>query len=163
MTAEEALHIYKSLDEEGIRVWIDGGWAVDALLGEQTRPHHDLDLAVEHKDLPTLRNIFSLQGFTSIERDSELMWDLVLSNNEGKEIEVHTFSFNENGKVIEEEPWNGYSVNSLTGVGKILNTEVRCVSLEQLVKTHDKNKRKLKPSDLQDMQQLERRFGAQFP
>ena len=34
------------LQSAGVRVWLDGGWSVDALLGEQTRPHADLDLAV---------------------------------------------------------------------------------------------------------------------
>jgi lincosamide nucleotidyltransferase A/C/D/E len=34
------------LDQEGVRAWLDGGWAVDALLGRQTRLHSDLDLAV---------------------------------------------------------------------------------------------------------------------
>jgi len=31
----------------GIEIWLDGGWGVDALLGEQTRPHEDLDIVVE--------------------------------------------------------------------------------------------------------------------
>jgi len=31
----------------GIEIWLDGGWGVDALLGEQTRPHKDLDIVVE--------------------------------------------------------------------------------------------------------------------
>ena len=33
-------------DELGIEVWIDGGWGVDALLGECTRPHQDLDIII---------------------------------------------------------------------------------------------------------------------
>jgi lincosamide nucleotidyltransferase A/C/D/E len=32
-------------------VWIEGGWGVDALLGEQTRPHDDLDFGVRHEDV----------------------------------------------------------------------------------------------------------------
>src|SRR5919201_6639891 len=28
------------------KVWLDRGWGLDALLGEQTRPHDDLDLAI---------------------------------------------------------------------------------------------------------------------
>lgn len=162
MTAEELLNIYNGLSEQGVKIWIDGGWAVDALLSEQTRPHNDLDLAVQHKDLKTLQKFFETLGFTRIARDSDLMWDLVLKNNEEKEIEVHAFSFDENGKVLEEEYWNGYSADSLTGMGKIQDTEVQCVSLEQIVKTHNGSKRKLKPTDLQDMALLEERFGVQF-
>ena len=33
MTAEDVLEVYELLHANGIRIWIDGGWAVDALLG----------------------------------------------------------------------------------------------------------------------------------
>lgn len=32
-----------------MRVWLDGGWGVDALLGRQTRPHDDMDIVIEQK------------------------------------------------------------------------------------------------------------------
>ena len=38
------------LNKNNIDVIIDGGWGVDALLGEQTRTHDDLDVAVQHED-----------------------------------------------------------------------------------------------------------------
>jgi lincosamide nucleotidyltransferase A/C/D/E len=38
----------------GINIWIDGGWGVDALLGAQTRPHKDLDIAIEERDVAGL-------------------------------------------------------------------------------------------------------------
>ena len=34
-------------DGLGVTYWVDGGWGVDALLGEQTREHADLDLALD--------------------------------------------------------------------------------------------------------------------
>ncbi len=163
MSAEEVLNIYKSLQEKGILIWIDGGWAVDALLEEQTRPHQDLDIAVQAKDLEPLEELLGSLGFARITCNEEDMWDLLLANDKGTEIEVHAFSLDEHGKVMEEEYWNGYSADSLTGKGRIAGVEVRSVSLEQLVKTHDKNKRTLKPTDLQDMTLLEQRFGAEFP
>jgi lincosamide nucleotidyltransferase A/C/D/E len=43
------------LEKLGIEIWVDGGWGVDALLGEQTRPHKDLDIAIQQKDVPQLR------------------------------------------------------------------------------------------------------------
>lgn len=45
MISEDVLALYTALHELGIQIWIDGGWGVDALLGEQTRPHQDLDIA----------------------------------------------------------------------------------------------------------------------
>ncbi len=37
-------------NELGITVWIDGGWGVDALLGECTREHQDLDIMISWED-----------------------------------------------------------------------------------------------------------------
>jgi Aminoglycoside-2''-adenylyltransferase len=34
------------------------GWGIDALLGKQTRPHHDLDLVVERKDVVGIPAVF---------------------------------------------------------------------------------------------------------
>ena len=38
------------LTEAGIEHWLLGGWAVDFYVGEITRPHDDLDLAIWHED-----------------------------------------------------------------------------------------------------------------
>jgi len=52
MTAIDVIEIAQLLDQNRIDVWIDGGWGVDALLGEQTRTHGDLDIAIQHSDVP---------------------------------------------------------------------------------------------------------------
>jgi lincosamide nucleotidyltransferase A/C/D/E len=46
MTAEEVHRVLAVLAAAGCVVWIAGGWGVDALIGHQTRPHRDLDLAL---------------------------------------------------------------------------------------------------------------------
>ena len=46
MSAEDAVELLKLFERHHITVWVDGGWGVDALLGEQTRLHNDLDLAL---------------------------------------------------------------------------------------------------------------------
>lgn len=47
MPASEVLRVLAALEAAGCRVWLGGGWGVDALVGRQTRPHRDLDLAVD--------------------------------------------------------------------------------------------------------------------
>src|SRR4030067_3233911 len=42
MTAEDVLEVVKLFEQNQIVVILDGGWAVDALLGEPTRRHADL-------------------------------------------------------------------------------------------------------------------------
>src|SRR3954462_9576165 len=43
MSAAEVLRVLAVLE----RAWVAGGWGVDALVGEQTREHRDLDLAID--------------------------------------------------------------------------------------------------------------------
>jgi len=40
--AETLLDLCLGLQDAGVELWIDGGWGVDALLGEQTRAHQAL-------------------------------------------------------------------------------------------------------------------------
>ena len=47
MNAEEVLRILDALEDKGVRYWLSGGWGVDALAGRQTRPHDDLDIAID--------------------------------------------------------------------------------------------------------------------
>jgi len=50
-----------------------GGWAIDLFLGEQTRPHHDLEIATQRAHLPTIRRrlaglVFHAVGDGSVQR-----------------------------------------------------------------------------------------------
>src|SRR5919112_3180768 len=39
MTEADVCRFLNLVDSLGIEIWLDGGWAVDAWLGGQTRPH----------------------------------------------------------------------------------------------------------------------------
>lgn len=154
MEAEYVVNLYDKLEAAGIRIWIDGGWAVDALIGRITRTHSDLDLAVEHGNVEKFRKFANSLGYGELERDEDKKWDFVLADGKGNELDVHGFSFDENGKVIEEDDWAGYGKDSLSGHGRISGRDVRCVSREHLMKTHDGKRRELKEKDLDDMAEL---------
>ena len=51
MPAEVVIEIYTLLKDAGIELWVDGGWSVDALLGQQNCPHKDLDIAIQWQEL----------------------------------------------------------------------------------------------------------------
>lgn len=48
--ASRVLEVLDLLDTTGVRIWVAGGWGVDALLGRQTRRHYDLDLVISDSD-----------------------------------------------------------------------------------------------------------------
>jgi lincosamide nucleotidyltransferase A/C/D/E len=51
MEAKDVIELLNLLEQEGIGVVVDGGWGVDSRLSRRTRPHNDLDIAIEHKHL----------------------------------------------------------------------------------------------------------------
>src|SRR3954454_23494831 len=63
LSAQAAADLYELLRERGIRCWVMGGWGVDALVGGQTRDHHDLDVLLLGEDLPALGAVFRDDGF----------------------------------------------------------------------------------------------------
>lgn len=69
MPLETVLELVHKLNDQGIEVILDGGWAADALLGYQTRPHEDLDVAVFHEDVPAIRALLEGLGYSIVPRD----------------------------------------------------------------------------------------------
>jgi lincosamide nucleotidyltransferase A/C/D/E len=61
--AADVVEVVSLLQAAGARVWIVGGWAIDALLGRETRPHGDLDLVVEAASMPTALAAMEAAGF----------------------------------------------------------------------------------------------------
>jgi lincosamide nucleotidyltransferase A/C/D/E len=64
MDAARVLDLLADLEALGIQIWLDGGWAVDALLGEQTRPHDDLDLVSRLEDSAQIEKALGARGYT---------------------------------------------------------------------------------------------------
>jgi hypothetical protein len=46
--------------------WLFGGWAVDFLAGEITRPHSDVDLLLWRRDVPVFRQLLVERGYTEL-------------------------------------------------------------------------------------------------
>lgn len=63
MRETDVLDLCRDLTAEGVTFWLMGGWGVDALLGHQTRPHHDVDLLVEVSSLERFRQRLEALGF----------------------------------------------------------------------------------------------------
>ena len=51
MHLRDAAELLRTLAAHGVDVAVGGGWGVDALVGEQTREHSDLDLWLKPKRL----------------------------------------------------------------------------------------------------------------
>lgn len=158
MTAVDAVEMVQLFGQNGIDVCIDGGWAVDALLGEQTRKHADLDIVIAHKDSTALRMLLERRGFTEVARDDSWECNYVLGDTGGHQVDVHTCTFDAEGKNIFGV---AYPFESLKGEGSILGVPVKCITLEWLVKFHTGYK--LDENDYHDVKMLCGRFGIEMP
>ena len=154
----EVLAIYRLLANHGIEVWLDGGWGIDALIGEQTRPHGDLDIAVRHDDVAELRELLVARGYQAVERAGSQPWIFVLGDEHGREVDVHSFTFNADGENIFGV---AYPAESLTGMGSLGGETVRCVSADWAVKFHTAYAPRV--VDLHDLALLHRRLGIDVP
>ena len=163
MPAQDARRIYELLERAGLEVWIDGGWAVDALLGEPTRTHADLDIALETRWVGRLREVLGERGFREIPRDDCSAWNFVLDDGAGLQVDAHAFTFDENGDGVYGPPENGdvYRADALTGAGVIDGRLVRCISAAWLVRFHTGYPWTEK--DVHDVTALCERFGIERP
>jgi lincosamide nucleotidyltransferase A/C/D/E len=159
----DVVDFYRTIAQLGTELWIDGGWAVDALLGEQTRPHRDLDIAIQEKDVPVLRHLLQARGYTDIKLEDARPWNFVLGDENGREIDVHVIVLDGQGNGIYGSPEKGekYPAASLTGTGNIGGQAVRRVSPEWMVKFHSGYD--LKDKDFRDVSALCKKFGIELP
>ena len=163
MTATDAVALYRQIRDLGIEIWIDGGWSVDALLGEQTRPHNDLDIVIKQSDVPKLRAFLEVGGFRDIERDDTSPWNFVLGDSGGREVDIHAIVLDHagNGLYGPAERDVMYPAGALTGSGLIGGHPVECIAPEFLVAFHSGYE--LQASDIQDVSALCKRFGFPLP
>lgn len=163
MTADYLVDLYTKLEQSGINIWIDGGWGVDALLGEQTRPHDDLDIVVEEKNLPELREYLQAQRYKDVERDDTSPWNFVLGDDNGHEIDFHVVNFDDEGNGIygPEERGIMYPADSFEGIGYVNGVAIRCLTAEYQVKSHTGYE--LREKDYRDVAALCEKFGIELP
>jgi lincosamide nucleotidyltransferase A/C/D/E len=124
-----------------------GGWGVDALLGAQTREHHDLDVLVLGEDLSALAEVFDDEGLV-VEHvwEAENRWldvdgtrwptAFVAANEQGAELDVHLIEVHGSDVVaLCNVPWP-LDGESLEGRGTISGRPVDCVSARTQVAMH---------------------------
>ena len=163
MTADDVCGFLDQLDAQGIRIWLDGGWAVDACLGSQTRHHSDLDIVIEERDVPVAVAALRGRGYTPVPRDDTRAWNFVMGDDTGHQIDFHVITLDEHGRGIYGPPENGevYPPDALAGTGTVNGRSVDCIAPEWLVRFHTGYD--LDATDWADVSALCGRFGIPMP
>ncbi|MFB7837099.1 nucleotidyltransferase domain-containing protein [Streptomyces sp. NPDC056056] len=158
MTGDDVLAVLALLRRAEVDVWIGGGWGIDALIGEQTRQHRDVDLMHRQDQEAAVVAAFSEAGF-----EESLSWRpirFVVSAPDGREVDLHPLVFADDGSAVQashdpERPFVYPSSCFVTGT--VEGRAVPCLSAEQQVYFHQG----YEPTDRDrhDMAQLRRVFG----
>lgn len=169
--ADDVIRVYESLSANKIRVWLTGGWGIDALLGEQTRPHKDVDILVLVDHVARLQVLLGRAGYHLKELWSENAWVLdaqgakvptafVLEDPHGRQVDAHAMRLDEQGNGIpawaDERPI--FTREDLSGLGKIAGLAVPCLSPEMQLLCHTGYD--LPPEHLRDLALLRERLGV---
>jgi lincosamide nucleotidyltransferase A/C/D/E len=134
MPADLIPEVLGALDRAGVEAWLAGGWGVDALLGEQTRPHLDLDLVFDADHDGERRALASLaeRGFAEMGREPVRThwWSerIALSDDQGHVVDMH--------------PVSGEAFIAAVGpagfvMGKVAGRPVRCLARSVQLRLHE--------------------------
>ncbi len=158
MTADDVVSMIKLLEQNDIEVYVDGGWGIDALLEEQTRKHGDLDIALPHKFVPKLRELLEARGFKNVPKDDTRDCNFVLGDDDGHQVDVHSYTFDENGNNIFGV---AYEPRHLTGTGSIAGYPVKCIPPDVMLEFHTGYE--LDADDYHDVKAISERFNLPLP
>jgi len=162
MSAGDIVEAVGWLEGAGITVWIDGGWGIDALIGEQTRPHDDLDVVIDIEQVED--SIASLAAHGFVMHLDQRPTSFIMRDEDDRRVDFHPVRFDADGGGWQAQPDGSefyYPPDALSGTGTIGGHPVRCLSAGFQVTCHlpyepDAN-------DFHDMRLLRDRLGVRLP
>jgi lincosamide nucleotidyltransferase A/C/D/E len=163
-TGADVLEIVGLLVSAGVDLWVDGGWGVDALLGEQTRPHADLDLALPTRHWQLAQRTLGAHSFALIRGDGP--YNVVFMDPPGRLVDLHAFDDTTTvvgADGIERHGPDGlaYEAGGFCGLGTINGQTVACMSAEFQMRSHAGYD--VDHDDWHDVRHLHERFGLPIP
>ena len=162
---QSAQELIRQLEGCGAPVWVDGGWAVDALVGRETRPHGDLDIAIEQRHVAIARALLERRDFRDAARDDTRAWNFVLEHQDGREVDFHVIEINEQGDGVYGPPELNelYPAETLTGRGILDGHTVRCLSPHGLIGFRVDYPHPPRERDFHDVRVVCDHFGIEIP
>jgi lincosamide nucleotidyltransferase A/C/D/E len=160
---DDVLDVLDRFDAAGVDWWIDGGWGVDALLGEATRPHDDLDLIVRREAVDQAAALLP-----ELAR-AEPEWQparFVLRDASGRQVDLHPVRFDEDGdgwQELVDGSFDLYPAAGLRGSGRLGPRTVRCITPELQLAHHQYATGGPDDIDWDDVRVLCERFGLPVP
>lgn len=159
MRVGDVVRVLEALAGVGAEVWVEGGWGVDALLGEATRVHGDLDLVFRQEQEAAVVAALAELGF-----EESLDWRpvrFVVSGPLGG-VDLHPVELLPDGSAVQQSfdpaaPFRYPAEDLVTGV--VGGVPVRCISARLQAEFHQGYRPR--PQDIHDMARLREAFDVQ--
>lgn len=137
MTTTDVVHVLDSLDAADVRAWVEGGWGVDALVGHQTCPHDDVDLAIDSANGGFDRAMAGLLAIGFVVTLDDLPVRLVVEAIDGRCVDLHPLRFAADGSGLQSghERDYPYPAAGFT-VGRIADRDVPCLTAALQIDFH---------------------------
>lgn len=136
MSAAEVIAVLDALEAAGYWVCLEGGWGVDALAGRQTRPHRDVDIAVDAAQEAVVLDVLEQLGY-AVETDWRPTRVELAAAGRGW-VDVHPLTFGPDGDDVQiglhGERYRYPAAVFVTG--RLLDRPVRCLSAAQQLEWH---------------------------
>ena len=162
MDAADVVQVVEELVEAGIESWLDGGWAVDALVGRKTRPHEDLDLVIALSDIPAAIDQLEQIGFSMEEDLRPCSFTMVTADR--NKVDIHPVVWDHEGGGVQAQPDNTswtYPARGFRGLGSVDGHPLKCLTAEVQILCHAGYD--LDAGDLQDLETLRSLLEVESP
>jgi lincosamide nucleotidyltransferase A/C/D/E len=161
MEPRDVLAILDCLRRAGVRAYVGGGWGVDALVGEQSRPHADLDVSIDARHEAQAMESLRRMGLSVVTDQRPVR--LVMSDGAGRTVDLHPVRFDRAGAGVQSGfgdavfhyPPDGFTTGTIAG------EEVPCFTAELQVRFHTGYEPTEK--DRHDVRVLHERLGVPLP
>lgn len=164
MEADAVIELLGELATHDVDPCVGGGWGVDALLGEQTRPHADLDLWIPATSFEHAIVAFVHAGVERMfQWGDDRPWNFVLHDGASRRVDLHLYEPLADGMFHYGgvEPGESFPIDALSGRGLIGGRTVRCESAAWSLRWHTGYAPRLE--DRHDVALLCTRFGFDLP
>lgn len=106
VTPDDLKNVLDLIENTGIRYWLDGGWGVDVLAGEQTREHRDVDINFDSRYNDKLLQILKESGYEIVTDQSPVRVEL--HHPQLGYIDIHPFVLNNDGTAKQADLESGW-------------------------------------------------------
>ncbi len=164
MDADSAVELLTALGVGGVDVRLSGGWAVDALLREQTRVHSDLDLWLEATQFEQVIAVLAQLGVDRLYPwGNDRPWNFVVHDGAHRRVDLHAYERLRDGSIRYGgfEAGETFPSNALDGRGAINGVDVRCETPAWSLRWHTGYPPR--PIDFHDVGRLCERFALERP